>query len=214
MAEQQVDFNFSFAPHTQYAPYTGEGGSDPFPQDGLYAVKLGGFKPYFTKDKKFPALKVHGVAEDEDAKGLRLIDDVLCGGKDKNGDDLGRQFCDLLVSSGTAVDSIHQNAQKGVEGSISAITKQLVNRVAYVEIEADVYEGKETSKVRNWITKERYEQAKAIGAHRRKRRAVGQQAQAGAGGMNLGGGAAAAPNGAANPPAAAGTPAGGALPML
>ncbi|APU88858.1 hypothetical protein Rctr197k_027 [Virus Rctr197k] len=213
MATENVDFNFAFAPYKEYKPYEGDGGTDTFPFDGFIAVKFSSFRPYFTKDKKYPALKAAGLAEDDDAKGMRVMDDVLCGGKDKNGEDLGRQFVDLLLSSGTALESVHKNAASNVEGSIKAITAQLVGRIAYAEIEADVYDGKETTKVKNWITKERYEQAKLIGAHRRKRRAVNLQANpAAGGGVPLGGPGAA--NGTTQP-AAAGAPAGGsALPML
>lgn len=221
MSEQNVDFNFSFAPFKEYQPYTGEGGSDPFPFDGFVAVQLGGFTPYFTKARdgspSKPAVKVHGVAQDDDAKGLRLIDDVLCGGKDKNGADLGRQFIDLLISSGTPLENVHSNAQKGAEGSIQAITKPLKGRIAYAEIEADVYDGRPTTKVKNWVTKERYEQSKLAGAYRRPRRAVGQAAGAGAaGGFNVGGATTTTAGATANGTAPAQTTQAGSstLPML
>lgn len=221
MADQQnnVDFNFSFAPFKEYQPYTGEGGSDPFPFDGFVCVKPTGITPYFTKAKdgqpSKPALKVHGVAQDDDAKGLRLIDDVLCGGKDKNGEDLGRQFIDLLISSGTPLENIHKNAQSGAEGSIKAITKPLMERLLFAEIEADVYDGKPTTKVKNWVTKERYEQSKLAGAYRRPRRTVNAGAAAGANaGFNVGGAGAAGTT--ANGAAPSSAPAQGAstLPML
>ena len=186
MAEN-TSFDFSFAPHKEYTPYSGDA-SDMIPFDGFVAVKLGNMKPYLTKEKKFPALKVASVILDEDGKGLRLVDDVMCGGKDKNGDDLGRQFCDLLVSAGTPVDAIRQNAANGASAPIEHIIAKIAGKEAYCEIQADVYEGKDTSKVINWITKERYDQAKVIGAHRRSRRKVVQQNAAGAQNVNLGGG--------------------------
>ena len=216
MAEQNVDFNFNFGKHKDWAPYTGDGGSDLFPFDGFIAVQLVNMRPYFTEKNKYPALKVSGVCQDEEAKGARVISDVLCGGTDKNGEDLGRQFLTLLHSSGTPEESIKQNAANNVEGSIKAISSQLVNRVAYAEIERDMYDGKETTKVKNWIAKERYEQAKAIGAHRRKPRQV--LAGAGTGGASAGVGVGVGGGGAANgttTTAAGGTPAGGgSLPLL
>lgn len=208
-----VDFEFSFAPYKGFQPYTGDGGSDMFPFDGLIEVKVGTITPYRTKGKDGvegkPAVKVHGTAQDSDAGGLRVIDDVLCGGQDRNGEDLGRQFIEFMLSTGTTLESIHKNAESGAKGSIQAIAKGLVGRTAYAEIEADVYDGKQTTKVRNWVTKERYEQAKTIGAHRRPRRTVAAGAAAGGAGTAVGGGAA---NGVA--PAAVPAAGGSALPML
>jgi len=205
-------FTFSFAGLTDYSPYTGEGGSDIIPFDGYVAVKLVSFEAYHTKDKKYPAVKVRATIEDEDAKNMRLIDDVLCGGKDKNGNDLARQFADLLVSSGTTPESIQENARKGVSADIATICGQLVGRVAYCEIQASKKpDGADSTEVSNWILKERYEQAKTIGAHRRGRRAVQAANVAGAASFTMGG-APANTNGAT-----AGTPApaaGSAFPSL
>lgn len=209
-----TSFEFSFAPHKEYTPYSGDA-SDMIPFDGFVCVKLGNMKPYLTKEKKYPALKVAAVIGDEDAKGMRLVDDVMCGGKDKNGDDLGRQFCDLLVSAGTAVEAIRQNAANGATAPIEQIIAKIAGREAYCEIQADVYDGKDTTKVINWITKERYEMAKAIGAHRRPRRKAVAQNAAGASNLNLGGVQqqnAAAPGASVNGTASAGKS--DSLPML
>jgi len=217
MADQQnnVDFNFSFTPFKEYQPYTGEGGSDPFPFDGFVCVKPTSIVPYFTRAKdgqpSKPAVKVHGVAQDDDAKGLRIIGDVLCGGKDKNGEDLGRHFIDLLLSSGTPLENIHRNAQSGAEGSIKAITKPLLERMLFAEVEADVFDGNPTTRIKNWVTKERYEQSKLAGAYRRPRRTVNAGANTG---FSVGGAGAAGAT--ANGAAPTQAPAQGAstLPML
>lgn len=211
MADQQnTDFNFYFTPFATYEAYSGEGGSDNVPFAGLVHVNLTSLSAFHTAPKDGsqpkPAVKVGSVIQDEDGKGLRLISTVLAGGKDKNGDDLGRQFIDLLVSSGTTVDAIKKNAQNNVGGPISGILNQLRGRGAYCEIDGDTYDGRETTRVLNWVTKERYEQAKAIGAHRRPRRKVG--AAGATPGLPAG-----AVVGTANGMAGAGASA-GALPML
>lgn len=212
MADQQVTFDVDFTPHTEYEPYSGEGASDRIPFDGYFKVNVASYKPYMTKAKDGqppkPSIKVGAVIQDDDAKGMKLIDDVLCGGKDKNGEDLSRQLMEFLHSTGTPKDSIRQNAANKTKANIDAVMAKVVGRTAYCEVQADTYDGKETSRVINWITEERYNQAKTVGAHRRSRRATGATQGGGAGFQNLGG----TPNGAA---AGTSTPAGGnSLPML
>lgn len=206
-----VDFIVDFTPHTKYTPYSGAGASDTVPFDGMVAVKLDSWSTYMSKGTPSrPMAKLAGVIQDEDAAGLRLIDDTTCGSLDKNGEDLGRQLMDFLVSSGTSVENIQKNAAAGAKAPISQILQAKVGQIAYAEIQADIYDGKETSKVINWVTKERYEKAKAIGAHRKKRRQIPTANATAAAGVNLGGGV----NGASAPMAGATAPAGSTLPML
>lgn len=184
----KVNFKVSFAPFANWAPYAGSGGSDIVPFDGLVEVKLASFEPYFTEAKpnspSKPAIKVFSTIVDKDGENLRLIDDVLCGGKDKHGEDMGRQLMELLASSGTTVEAIQQLAKEGKDTDIAALCQQIVGRSAYCEIQASAYNGKEGTEVTNWIMKERYEQAKTLGAHRRKRRAVTTGTTTNLGGTN------------------------------
>lgn len=219
MAENVVR-GFSYAKGKDFTPFSGEGGADAVPFDGLVAISLAGSATYDAKKNErgeTPAMiRVNAVIQDEgDGQGLRLISHLHLDGTDRNGDWMGRQFLEFQHSCGTSVEQIHKNAEAGTNvPDANLIIKKYMDdkRTGYCEIEADVYDGRETTRVKNWITKERYEQAKAIGAHRRKRRTVGTTASPGAGGVNLGGGAAA--NGAT--PGQASTPAAGgsSLPML
>ena len=193
-----VNFVFKFGNHKEFTPYIGDGGMDLFPFDGLIPVALTAFRPFESKDNKFPSLKVAGVCSEEDCKGMRVMDSLLCGGKDKNGNDLGRQFVEFLLSSGTALENFLANAKNNIEAPIGDITAKLTGRTAYAEVERDMYDGREVSKVRRWVTEEAYKQAKTLGAHRRPPRKVvvgTPVAGAAATAMSAMGGAAAAANG-------------------
>jgi hypothetical protein len=130
----------------------------------MVAVKLVKLHGYRSKDKKLPMAKIVIAALDEDVKNLKLITDEAMGGKDKHGEDLGRQFITVLNSTGTDVEKIHANAANGVKMSNTQIFQALEGKEGYVEIEADVWDGQEITRVKNWITKERYEQAAVAAA--------------------------------------------------
>lgn len=218
---ENVVRGFNFTKAKDYTPYSGEGGADAVPFDGLVAVTLAGSNTYDAKkndrNETPPMIRVNAVIQDEDGGGLRLISHLHLDGTDRNGDWMGRQFCDFISSCGTPLENIHKNAASGVNvPDANAIVKKYMEekRTGYCEIEADVYDGKETTRVKNWVTKERYEQAKTIGAHRRKRRAVNATAPANTGGVNLGGGGGQAANGAATGQATTPSQGSSSLPML
>lgn len=205
MAQQQeVDFKFSFAPFKDFVPFTGEQ-SDMIPEDGIGLATITGFRPYFSKAKPGeqpkPMLSLAATIQDADFKGLRLVDQVLCGGLDKHNEDLGRQLVEVLVATGITSDQIHGMAQDArfQDMSIRQIAQAyLMGKTVVVEWEADSYEGRPTSSVRRWQAdltmperQARLQQQQVLKAHRRPRRAVQSTAatQAAAGAFNVGGAA-------------------------
>lgn len=216
MAED-IDFQFDFSPYKEYVPYSGDGGSDLLPFDGIVTSKIVKIVPYITKSKihdgkevgKKNAVKVYTVVTDEEgwkdaagvlhtAKGCKLISDVLCSGEDKNNEALGRQLIDLLLSTGTTLEKIHQNAAAGAKMGIKQIGQALTEKACYQRVRAAITnQGKETTDA-EFVTPENYTQAKTIGAHRSSRKAVAPATVAAAAqGMNLGGVTTVVGNGAA-----------------
>lgn len=207
-----VTRGFNFGKGKDFTPYAGES-ADCIPFDGYVAVALTGSATYDSKPnergERAPMIRVNAVLQDEgEGQGLRVISNLHLDGNDRNGGWMGRQFLEFMHSCGTTLETIQKNAENGVViNDANAIVKKFIEekRLGYIEVEADVYDGRETSRVKSWISKEKYEQAKLVGAHRRKRRTVGVAPAAVA---NLGGA-----HGTANGTAAAGASA-SSLPML
>ena len=205
----QVNFQISFAPHADFSPHAGDGGSDLLPWDGSVACTVTKMVAYMTEAKpgseSKPALRAYLVVQDADAKGSRLIGNILCGGKDKNGDDLGRQLMQFLASTGVTEAKIRQNAAEGLVVPVASMIEGMTKdggKTVYVELETVINpkSNREESRPRNWLLKETYEQQCSVGAHRRPRSLPQQGSSAGA--TNFGGGAA---NGTAQQSAPTGT---------
>jgi hypothetical protein len=208
---------FNFAKGKDFTPYAGEA-VDCLPFDGYVAVALTGSATFDSKPnergERVPMIRINGVVQDEgEGQGMRILSNLHLDGTDRNGGWMGRQFLEFMHSCGTTLETIVKNAESGVViNDANLIVKKFMEekRLGYLEVEADVYDGRETTRVKNWISKEKYEQARLVGAHRRKRRAVGTAPASGAV-ANLGGGGA-MPMAAANGTAAAASAS--ALPML
>lgn len=184
------DFEIDFSPHTEFTPYQGVGRSDRLAKDGFYALTIKSLTPKKAASGK-PMALFAGVVQDEDARGANLVTNILCGGKDKDGNDLGRQFMEFIHAAGTAVEKIQTSAKNGAKAPASQLFAQYIGKTVWARVEADVYEGQETSIISGWVTQEDYEKAKLIGAHRKDRRTVaaGGAVSAAAGALNLGGSA-------------------------
>jgi hypothetical protein len=207
MAEN-INPTFQFGPLANFKMYSGEGGADCVPFDGIVKVTTTSFSTYTSKAKPGeqgkPMVRWNMVIEDEDAKGMRLISHVHAGGVDRHGEPMARQLAESMVSMGTTEENIQKNAQQNAAMPLVELCEKYVGRTGYVEISADEYEGEETTRVDNWVTAERYTQAKSVGAHRKPRKKVSpkrdQQVVQGAADVNIGGGQ----TQATTPPAAAG----------
>lgn len=193
-----------------WAPYEGLGGQDLLAKDGLYATKVTKIVAGKTKDGSKQQLTVAVTVLDEDEKGKQMISNVICSGVDKNGKPMIRQLGDFLHSIGATTEQIRGLSAKGAV-DVDALIQMAMGKTAHVYAEAETYEGTMTSKVRNWVTKQRYDEAVAANTHRKPRRADTSFAgpsgvSAGNGPLNIGGpGAASAakPAGATAQPNAA-----------
>jgi hypothetical protein len=221
--QEQAVLGFDFGNHKGWTPYVGDGGTDFFAKDGYYRVTPTGSSTYWSQPnnegKRSPMIKIHGICVDEDGNGLRIVSDLHLGGEDKNGADMGRQFMSFLHSCGSSLENLEQNAQKGVKVPDSnAIVQKLIaeKRVGVVEIVADTYDGKDVSRVNNWVGSDQMEKVTKANALRRERRKVTGQASNAkqAAGFNTGGGQQAAANGQATPAQASTQGGAGALPNL
>ena len=189
---------------SDYTPYEGMGSNDLFTHDGMFKVKILKITSGISKGSSNPKFTVQQVVLDEDNKGKNLVSTVLLGGVDAKGNKLVRQLGDLLASVGTSMEKI-----RALNGTIDAdqLANQLTGKEAHVQVEAEQYEGKFSSKLQNYVTPKAYTDAVAAGAHRKPHRAnqpfAGAPGGAQAGSQtiaNLGGAAAGAkPNGAAAP---------------
>ncbi len=195
MAEK-IAFNVDLSGLADWAPYEGFGSNSLMKQDGSYKATV--TKVQLTKSSNgSPMFLVQQIVQDEDEKGASLLNNVMVGGNDKNGKSMIRQLGDFLQGCGTAPDVIRSLAQKGsIDGE--QLASQLVGKTVHFTAEAETYEGKQTSKVKNYISKQQYDDAVAANAHRRPRAAAQSFAGAPAGVVtgpaNVGGPAA---NGAA-----------------
>lgn len=191
---------------SDYTPYEGLGSNDLLTHDGIFKVKLTKLVPGTSKGSGNPKFTVQQVVVDEDNKGKNLVSTVLLGGVDSKGGKLVRQLGDLLTSVGMSTEAIRALSAKGAINA-AELAVSLTGKDAYVQAEAEMYEGTFASKFSNYRTAKEYNDAVAAGAHRKPHRAQqsmagtpgGGQTSASSGIVNLGGAPASTPaNGAAS----------------
>lgn len=195
--------SINLADLANYTPTEGLGSNALLKQDGFYTALVTKIVSKKSKTGN-PMFTIQQIVQDEDEKGQNLISNVLCGGKDSNGEPLARQLGDFLLSAGFSVEQIRAMSANGTVDS-AQLTQHLMNKRVFISCEAEAYEGKLSTKVANYIAKTRYDEAVAANAHRRPHKAVQSFASAPAGAvtgapnLNIGGPAAASPatNGAA-----------------
>lgn len=154
-----------------FTPYEGLGSSSLLKQDGSFKVQLTKLVPGKTdgNDGKFKLTYV-AVVQDEDEKGATLIGDILCSGKDKNGNPMIRQLGEVLLSTGSTLETIRNSLSKQTNVDLNALANALKDKIGYARVEAETYEGRTTSKVKGFITEQAFKDAVAANAHRRPRR--------------------------------------------
>lgn len=153
-----------------YSPYDGLGSSDLLKHDGLFAVTIS--KVTFGKSKSGNEMLTIALAVvDEDERGKNIVTNVLVGGTNAKGEPNGRQFGDLLTSVGITVEKLRELAAKGPQ-DVEVLAGALVGRTAHAECEAEEYQGRSSSKVRNFVLKTRYETAVAANTHRKPHKAA------------------------------------------
>jgi len=202
MAEK-VSFSIDLTELKDFTPSEGLGSNSLIEKDGSYTGNITKVMLQKSKDGK-PMFLVQQIVDDADAKGAMLLQNVLVGGRDRNGDPLARQLGSLLTSIGYSVEQIRGLAATGnIDGE--AMAKQLTGKRVYFTVEAEAYEGKISSRIQNYVTKQAYDDAVAANAHRRPRRVTDASfsgAPAGAAGMPAPAGAAATGAKAKDPMAA------------
>lgn len=187
MSDSQV---FNFGAHKGYTPYDGDGAAALLPFDGFFQVKVKRFKVTQTKgDSPKPMVRLTLKLAESDLPAHTLYGQAMTGGLDRNQEDLGRQFLDVLISSGLyTAESVQAAAAKGETKTIDELLNAIISqdRTLFVEVQADTYNGKTSSKVNNFVTKAVYDREVAGGTNRKPN-----------------GGGASASNGAANGAASA-----------
>ena len=169
MANDKVSFVIDFSGLANYAPVEGIGTSSLLKMDGFYSATIERVtqgKSSTGNNKLILSLSV----QDADERGQSLIADVLVSGSDKNGNPNIRQLGDLLHSLGMTPEAV--KALAGTAGQPGeAFGNQLKGKVTHVNVEAETYNNNTTSRVRGYISKQRYEDAVSANAHRKPRKA-------------------------------------------
>lgn len=169
MANEKVSFNIDFSGLANYAPVEGIGSSSLLKMDGFYAATIERVtqgKSSTGNNKLILSLSV----QDSDERGQSLIADVLVSGTDKNGNPNIRQLGDLLHSLGMTPEAVKALASTSAQPG-EAFGNQLKGKVTHVNVEAETYNNNTTSRVRGYISKQRYEDAVSANAHRKPRKA-------------------------------------------
>jgi hypothetical protein len=155
-----VDFTGSKA----WVPYEGDP-VDFVPFEGYASARVTKCVPQKAKNSSNWNMKINLVLEDEDCKGMRLIRYQPYTGTRDDGRQNMDGFREFLLSTGTDLEKIQ--ALEGKQLSADEICKQVTGRVCFPSIGAGEYEGKPRSEVKGFIPKKKFEEEKAIGAHRR-----------------------------------------------
>lgn len=184
MSEQQ--FQFNFGNHKGYTTYDGDGAAALLDFDGFFAVQLKRFKLQMTKSEPAkPMAKLTLKLHPSEKLGAQTIyAQALIDGEDKNGDNMGRQFLDVLVSFGLFTEEqAQQKADRGEAADPDALLSAVIAQelTGYVEVQADTYQNKTSSKVNNFVTKAIYEREVNGGTARRPRSGGAGAAPAGNG---------------------------------
>ena len=84
------------------------------------------------------------------------------------------QLGNLLLSSGQTIEEIQQAISAGQSKDLGEILNVLVSQKAIVNlsVQAEVYQGKEKTKVKGYVTPAFFQEQKSAGTHRRPRAAT------------------------------------------
>ena len=172
MSDKQT---FNFGNHKTYVPYDGDGAAALLPFDGFVRCVIKRFKETSSKgESPKPMVKITLKVAEEDLPAHTLYAQALTGGVDRNDEDLGRQFANVLVSSGLyTLQTFQAEAARGTSKTIDELLNAIITqkKYVYVEVQADTYQNKTTSKVNNFVTQAVYEREVAGGTHRNYRQA-------------------------------------------
>lgn len=166
---------FNFGDLNSWTPYDGEGPAALLPFDGYVRCQVKSFKEQMSKgDTPKPLIKLTLKIDEEDLPAHTLYAQAMTGGLDKNNENLGRQFAEVIVSADLFnKDTFAAAAAKGESKTVAELMNAIIsqNRHVYVQVQADSYQGKTTSRVNNFVTKAVYEREVSGGTHRIPREA-------------------------------------------
>jgi len=184
----KISFKVDFGEAAGFVPYEGLGSSALLKQDGFYTATIQKVVPGKSKESGNPKFIFSLVVQDEDEKGQTVIGEALAGGKDKNGNALSRQLWEVFFSMGMTQAQVQGLASNGMQDA-EAVANTLTGKTVFINVEAETYKDNTSSRVRGFIAKQRYEDARAANAHRKPHKAAtsfsGPPAGAAAGGISL-----------------------------
>lgn len=185
-----------------YVHVDGIGTSDLFTHDGIFKMLPLRFKPTLSEGERskgelmlLASLAADATEDTADSVngGRKIIRNIMCGGKDKNGEPMIRQLGELLESAGWTVEQIREIAKNGsTDGEKLAVYVQNACAAGvYAEVSARSYDGKMMSEITRFVSAADYEAAKKNGAYRKPHNAgagatLGAAAKAAIGGLGLG----------------------------
>ena len=148
---------------SQFTARSGGSASGLLSHNGDYIVKVVSATPGISSKGNAQVAFVC-VVQDEDNKGITVKSWVPYAGNNKNGEPNAKRLWEVLDSAGTTKDQFAK--LEGQSLDIEEVCNLLKDREAYVHCIADEYNGRWSSKIGYWISKQRYEDQKAVGAHR------------------------------------------------
>ena len=146
-----------------YSARSGGSASGLLSHNGDFTIKIVSATPGMSK-KGNPQVAFVCVVQDEDNKGVTVKSWVPYSGNNKNGEPNARRLWEVLDSAGTTKEQFSNLEGKALE--IEEVCTLLTGRDAYAHCDAEEYNGRWSSSIRYWINAQRYEDQKAVGAHR------------------------------------------------
>ena len=148
---------------TSFKARSGGSASGLLSHNGDYLVTISSATPGISKQGNAQVAFIC-VIQDEDNKGITVKSWVPYAGNNKNGEPNAKRLWEVLDSAGTTQEQFAK--LEGESMDITEVCSLLTGREAYVHCEADEYNGRWSSKIGYWVSKQRYEDQKAVGAHR------------------------------------------------
>jgi len=127
-----------------------------------------------AKTKAWVVVKVKN--ENPDASGAVMTTNVMYYGKSKDGDNLASMFSQFLWSIGqTTAEKVRGHAKENKEFEIEDVCKVAVGKKGFVYHQWTVYNNREYSDIKSWISAETYAKLEENGALKTKVRRPGEE---------------------------------------
>ena len=147
-----------------YSARSGGSASGLLSHDGDFVIKIVSATAELSKSSGNAQVAFVGVVQDEDNKCVTVKSWVPYAGNNKNGEPNAKRLWEVLDAAGTSREQFDNLEGKALE--IEEVCNLLKGREAYVHCTAEAYKGRWSSSIQYWINKQRYEDQKAVVAHR------------------------------------------------